>query len=119
MFIRKYAPAGVVANSDGDILQYLGKTTLYLKPPPNNVKPNLLKLAHSGLIKPLRALLHLANKSGSPVRTAVLHVKLGRQTKDLHLSVIPVLSAAPKERRFLVTFERAAKVRATQPMAVE
>jgi two-component system, chemotaxis family, CheB/CheR fusion protein len=101
--MAKYAPAGVVISPDMEILQFRGETAAYLAPASGRASLNLLKMARSGLLVPLRAAVNKAKKEAAPVREANVRVTSddGDLTIDLH--VIPLRGSS--DSAFLVLFE--------------
>ena len=67
LLLTKYVPSAVVVNDDLEILQSRGKTSRYLELPTGRASLNLLKMARSGLLYELRALVESARKNAIPV----------------------------------------------------
>src|SRR5215831_17797777 len=105
ILLQKYAPSGVLVDSDWDILQFRGSTSPYLEAPPGKATHNLLKMAREGLLVPLRTALHQAKKDDSPVRKEGLRVKFNGHARDFNLEVVPIKSATAHVRSFLILFE--------------
>jgi two-component system, chemotaxis family, CheB/CheR fusion protein len=99
----RYAPPGVVVDSDLQIVQFRGQTGAYLEPAPGEASLNLLKMAREGLLYGLRAAMHSVRKSKSPVRKAGLRVKAGRGWKPVTLDIIPLTSSG--RAHYLVLFQ--------------
>src|SRR4029079_11362635 len=51
---KRFAPPGVIVNSDLQILHFRGETGEFLKPPSGKATLDLLKMAREGLMMPLR-----------------------------------------------------------------
>lgn len=62
IILNKYAPAGVVVNEAMDIVQFRGKTSMYLEQFPGKPSHNLIKLAKGGLAFELRNIIHKVKK---------------------------------------------------------
>ena len=101
----KYAPVGVVVNSDLDILQFRGETSAYLGPPPGKPSFNLLKMAQVGLRLELRTALNQAKKLNLSVRKEGIQFADKEQLREVSFEVIPFKIAGFEERYFLVLFE--------------
>src|SRR5437763_920001 len=69
ILLTRFSPAGVVINSEMEILQFRGSTGAYLEPPVGKATLNLLKMAREGLMLPLRAAIQKAKKDGLTVRS--------------------------------------------------
>ncbi|MGH8770048.1 MAG: CheR family methyltransferase, partial [Burkholderiales bacterium] len=101
--MAKYAPPGVVINSDMEIVQFRGETNAYLAPAPGRPSFNLLKMAREGLLVALRAAVRQAKKEVAPVREVGVRVKANGGDRRINLQVIPL--NASSEAGFLVLFE--------------
>lgn len=99
----RYAPPGVVVDSDLQIVQFRGQTGAYLEPAPGEASLNLLKMAREGLLYGLRTALHSTRKSQMPVRKVGLRVKSSRGWKHVTLEIIPLTSAG--RPHYLVLFQ--------------
>jgi two-component system, chemotaxis family, CheB/CheR fusion protein len=101
----KYAPVGVIVNSDLDILQFRGETSPYLSPPPGKPSFNLLKMAQVGLRLELRTAINQAKQLNLSVRKEGIQFADKEQLKEVSFEVIPFKVAGSLERYFLVLFE--------------
>ncbi|HVP79463.1 MAG TPA: chemotaxis protein CheB [Thermodesulfobacteriota bacterium] len=108
IILSRYTPAGVVVNDRLEILDFHGRTGLYLEHSPGGASLNLLKMAREGIKLPLRTAIHEAKKQGGSVRTEGLQVNFNGHLKELTLEVIPVKAPHPGEGYFLILFEDAA-----------
>jgi len=99
----RYAPPGVVIDSDLQIVQFRGQTGAYLEPAPGEASLNLLKMAREGLLYGLRTALHSTRNSKMPVRKVGLRVKSSRGWKHVTLEIIPLTSAG--RPHYLVLFQ--------------
>jgi two-component system CheB/CheR fusion protein len=105
----RYAPPGVVVDSDLQIVQFRGQTGAYLEPAPGEASLNLLKMAREGLLYGLRTALHTVRKSQVPVRRTGLRVRLSRGWKPVSLDVLPLTSSG--RPHYLVLFQEPNKGR--------
>src|SRR5262249_46153999 len=64
----RYAPPGVVVDSEMQIVQFRGQTGAFLEPAPGEASLNVLKMAREGLLYGLRTAVHAARKNRQPVR---------------------------------------------------
>jgi two-component system CheB/CheR fusion protein len=103
----RFAPPGVVVDSDLQIVQFRGQTGMFLEPAPGEASLSLLKMAREGLLHGLRAVLNAARKSRGPARKTGLQVRSGKSWVNVDLEVIPL--ASPGRMHFLVLFEERAR----------
>lgn len=108
LLLARYAPPGVVVNDRLEIIQFRGRTGAYLEPPPGQPQANLLRMAREGLAAHLHEAIERARAQSATVRKEDLRVRVGPETRVVHLEVVP-LAAVPDsaERYFLVLFEEA------------
>ncbi len=101
--LDRYAPSGVVVDSDLQIVQFRGQTGAYLEPAPGEASLNVLKMAREGLLFGLRTALQTARKNRGPVRKAGLQVRAGARWLPVTLDVIPLTTAG--RLHYLILFE--------------
>lgn len=99
----RYAPPGVVVDSELQIVQFRGQTGAYLEPAPGEASLNLLKMAREGLLYGLRTALHTVRKSRGPVRRVGLRVKSLAGWNQVNLDVIPLMASG--RPHYLVLFQ--------------
>jgi two-component system CheB/CheR fusion protein len=105
--VNKYAPPGVIINSKLDIIQYRGRTGVYLEPASGMPSVNLLKMARDGLFLALRAAVNQAGKENVPIRKEGLHVMKNGHSLPVNVDVVPINGAFQKGEYFLVLFKEA------------
>lgn len=105
--VNKYAPPGVIINSKLDIIQYRGRTGVYLEPAPGMPSVNLLKMARDGLFLALRAAVNQARKENVLVRKEGLHVMRNGYSLPVNVDVVPINGSFQKGEYFLVLFRDA------------
>lgn len=111
MVLREHAPAGVVINSEMEVVQFRGQTTPYLAPPPGRPSLNVLKLARNGLAIELRSLIAAATKKGGTARKTGIPFDENGRRRMLNLSVAPLGDKQPSEKGernrhfFLILFD--------------
>jgi two-component system, chemotaxis family, CheB/CheR fusion protein len=100
VILSRYAPAGVIINSDLEILQFRGQTSPYLEPSPGKASLNLLKMARLELRLDLRSAIYNARDQDLPITKDGIEMSKGLLVK---LDVIPL--RANGDQFFLVLFE--------------
>lgn len=104
VLLSRYAPAGVLINENMEILQFRGRTSLFLEPAPGTASFNLLKMAKPGLLGDLRGAIIAARKKEQPVRREGIRVGTDGDTITAAIEVIPFTSRGA-ERFHLIIFE--------------
>jgi two-component system CheB/CheR fusion protein len=99
----RYAPPGVVVDSEMQVVQFRGQTGAFLEPAPGEASLNVLKMAREGLLYGLRTALHAARRSRQPVRKEGLQVRDGQGWRSLNLEVVPLASTG--RLHYLVLFD--------------
>ena len=103
IILDRYAPAGVVVDSDLQIVQFRGQTGRFLEPAPGEASLNLLKMAREGLLYGLRSGLHAVRKTKQPVRKEGLQVRRGGVFMPVAIDVVPLMATG--RMHYLVLFE--------------
>jgi len=111
--LDRYAPPGVVVDSDLEIVQFRGQTGAFLEPAPGDASLNILKMAREGLLFGLRTVLQTARKNRGPVRKAGLQVRAGTRWLPVTLDVIPLTTAG--RLHYLVLFSSPPDTTAAAP----
>lgn len=115
LLLTKYVPSAVVVNDELEILQSRGRTNRYLELPTGRASLNLLKMARSGLLYELRALIEQARKNSIPVAKDSVAIEDGNEKVLVRLEVIPFRTPARDQRHFLVLFEEQESQKLPQP----
>jgi two-component system, chemotaxis family, CheB/CheR fusion protein len=102
--LNNYAPVGVVINNDLEILQFRGKTSSYLQPPPGRPSFNLLKMAKEELRLELRTAIYQAKQRQTPVKKESIEMMENGHLRLVRVDVVPFKSRSGEERYFLVMF---------------
>ena len=102
--MSNYAPAGLVASDDLQILQFRGNVAPYLSPAPGQASLNLLRMIRPEFGVDLRTAIHNAKKKDVPVRKEGLVVKRNGHLNEVILEVVPITGTAG-ERFLLVLFQ--------------
>jgi two-component system CheB/CheR fusion protein len=105
LLLERFAPAAVLVSADLDILQFRGNTEHYLVPAQGKASLSLLKMARPGLLVPLRALLHRAQKEKAPVHEEGVRVRLKGGQFEVDLEVVPIQEHTSQDTCFLILFK--------------
>ena len=99
-----YAPAGLVASSDLQILHFRGNVAPYLSPSPGQASLSLLRMVRPEFAVELRTAIHRAGKQDTPIRKEGILIRRNRHLSEVNLEVVPFKGQAD-ERFFLVLFQ--------------
>ena len=105
--VNQFAPPAVLINADLQIVQFRGPTGAYLEPPTGKASFDLLKMARTGLMLPLRSAINKAKKENTTARKEHVRIEEHGKTRTVNVEVIPLKNL--RERCFLVVFEDADK----------
>jgi two-component system CheB/CheR fusion protein len=105
LLLSRYAPAGVVVDSDLRILEFRGRTSPFLEHSSGEANLSLAKMTRGGLGMEIRKLVQKAKQKNASVRSDTLQFGYNEAVRSVRVSVIPVDSAATEEAHFLVLFE--------------
>jgi two-component system CheB/CheR fusion protein len=108
ILLGRYSPPGVLVNENLDIVQFRGRTSPYLEPPPGEPTTNVLKMAREGLFLELRSALAEAGKENRQVRREGVRLRAGGDAREIGLEVVPVKPPGAGDACFLVLFHEAA-----------
>jgi len=101
--MNHYAPAGLVASSDLQILHFRGNVAPYLAPSPGQASLSLLKMVRPEFAVELRTAIHRAGKHDAPVRKEGILIKRNGHLNEADLEVVP-FRGQDDERFYLVLF---------------
>jgi two-component system CheB/CheR fusion protein len=104
--LARYAPPGVVIDEELEILQFRGDTGAFLMPAPGTPSNNLLRMARTGLLPDLRAVLEEVRERDGPARRAGVRIQAGGRDVRADIEVIPVRIPDTGMRCFVVLFEQ-------------
>ena len=102
--LNRFAPSGVLTNSNYEVIQFRGDTGAYLVPPPGKPSADVLKMARPGLLVSLRAALLAATQTHAPERRTGIAVQSPGGVRTISLEVIPVRASHLEETSYLVLF---------------
>lgn len=106
--LTSYSLPGVVINSNLEVLQFRGRTGLFLEHVHGEATLNLLKMARDGLMPELRTAVTKTIKQNVRVRHEGLRVRQNGHFVECNVEIIPFTVPAGEERFYLVLFEPAA-----------
>jgi two-component system CheB/CheR fusion protein len=119
ILLNKYAPPGVLVNTDLDILQFRGDTGAFLAPAPGKPSLNLLKMMREGLLVAVRAAVLKVKKEEVPIREEGLRVRSNGGYRDVNVEVIPVKNNSGPAPNFLILFEEPTSTSAARQQTIE
>ncbi|MDB6034012.1 MAG: Protein-glutamate methylesterase [Verrucomicrobiales bacterium] len=105
---NRFAPPGVLVNGDLEVLQFRGPTGQYLKLPTGKPSANLLKLARSELVLPLRAAMREAKKERKEVRRENIRMDSEGSPHLVNIEIIPLRHLS--EETYLIFFHERKEV---------
>lgn len=106
ILLSKYAPAGVIVNSDLEILQFRGRTVPFLEPATGQPSLNLIKMVRPELLASLRTTIQSVKKANKAMVRSGLHFESDGRHISCDLEIIPIdPKALVKDRRYLVLFK--------------
>jgi two-component system CheB/CheR fusion protein len=105
--LTHHSPAGVIVNKQLEVLQFRGRTGLFLEHAHGEATLNLLRMAREGLVVGLRAAMSRAVKQNARVREENINVKQNGTMLEVNVDVIPFQVPPARERFFLILFEAA------------
>lgn len=86
--LSQYVPASVIINYELEILQFRGKTALYLQNSSGKATFNILKMAHLEITFELRNAIHHAIKTKQPVRKT--GIEMSRDTEKNTVQIVNI-----------------------------
>lgn len=111
--LERFAPAYVVVNAEGDVMQSSGRTGKYLELPAGAPDTNILNMARSGLRIDLRAALHRATTSGRPVAHSKIVVGTNGGRQEIDLTIQPLRYGPPRDPLYMIVFQDIGEIRPT------
>ena len=103
--VKQFAPPAVLINAALQILQFRGPTGAYLEPPTGKASFDVLKMARTGLMIPLRSAINKAKKENTAARKEHVRIEEHGKERFVNIEVIPLKNL--RDRCFLVVFEDA------------
>ncbi len=102
---ERYAHAGLVVNSDLQILHFRGDTSLYLRPAPGRATFQLMRMLREEMALEVRAALQKARRTGKAVRREGIEILQNRRVLEIGVEVRPLPVHEGDQRCFLILFE--------------
>lgn len=102
VLVRRFAPPGVLVDSNLRILQFRGSTGAYLEARPGKASLQLLDMAREGLMLPLRAAIDAAGKEGRPVKKRNIRLYRDDEPGTVAIEVVPLKNL--KDPCYLILF---------------
>jgi two-component system, chemotaxis family, CheB/CheR fusion protein len=103
VLIADFLPPCAVINMQMEILQFRGKTDLYLSHFSGKASLNILKLVRKEITFQLRSLISKSNKTNSRVRKSGIEISINNTTHVISIEVAP-LKIDYEEKLMLVVF---------------
>jgi two-component system CheB/CheR fusion protein len=104
MLLARFAPASVVIDEGGRVLEFRGETDPFLDHGRGKATLSIERLVRKGLLMELRQAIAEVHRTDEPVRRARLQVRYQQQLQSVSLEVIPLKGRAAAERCLLVLF---------------
>lgn len=102
--LNQYAPAGVVVDTNLEILQFRGQISSYLEPTPGKASLNLLKMAKEEMRRELQTAIYQARQQKLPIKREGVQIMQGGRLRQIIINITPFQISATQEC-FLVLFE--------------
>ena len=87
--LNQYAPAGVVVDTNLEILQFRGQTSPYLEPAPGRASLNLLRMAKEELRLELQTAIYQARQQKLSVKREGIEVREGDRIRHITINITP------------------------------
>jgi len=113
----RYAHAGLVVNSELQILHFRGDTSPYLRPAPGKATFHLLRMLRDELVFLVRSSIHNARRTGDTVRREAIRLKRSGSHHDVTVEVRPLPGPGPNEKYFLILFDETGRSDEPPPKA--
>ena len=114
--------AGLVVNSDLQILHFRGDTSPYLRPVPGRASFQLMKMLRPELVFELRAVINKARKTKAIVRREAVRLKRNGDFHLVNIAIRPLPGSREAAGYFLILFEEVSQppeLPAKRPVASE
>lgn len=113
LLLSRYAPPGVIVNSEMDIVQFRGATGVWLEQSPGKPNLNILKMAREGLAFEFRNALHKVKTSKKPLIKEDIPMQFMGEERLVTIEVIPLLNTI--ELHYLILFRDTTLILDTGP----
>ncbi len=106
--VGQYAPAGIVVNEAGQVIEVRGDVSSFLQLPQGKPDCTLQRIAREELLAELDTTLQDVRAKGVPVRREHLEYQVEGQLRHVDVNVLPVGGPSPQEHYFIILFENSA-----------
>jgi two-component system CheB/CheR fusion protein len=113
LVLQKYSPPGVLINADGEVLQFRGDMSHYLKLPTGKATFQIMKMAKDSLVVALERAVIKARREHRVVREKGIRIDTRRELVDIE--VVPLKL---KAQCYLVLFEKREARQTAAPASV-
>jgi two-component system CheB/CheR fusion protein len=113
--LTRYAPVGVVVDETMTVLQFRGRTALYLQPAPGMASLDLFRMLSEGLLAEVRAAVHQARMENTITVREGLRSEDGIPVQPVRVEVIPFKVPPAGARFFIILFQDIGERTAPQP----
>ncbi|HXB58801.1 MAG TPA: chemotaxis protein CheB [Candidatus Acidoferrales bacterium] len=103
--LTSYSLPGVIINADMEVLQFRGRTGMFLEHAHGEATLNLLKMAREGLMPELRITIAKTIKQNVRVRQEGLRARQNGHFIECNLEIVPFTVPPGPEKFYLVLFE--------------
>ena len=103
LLLSKFAPPGVIVNTELDIVQFRGSTGMWLEPTPGKPSLNVIKMAREGLAFELRNALHKVKTTKLALIKENIPIQFMGRDCAVSIEVIPLLNII--EPHYLILFK--------------
>ncbi|MEQ8546815.1 MAG: CheR family methyltransferase [Cyclobacteriaceae bacterium] len=111
LLLKQLSPAGVLVNSQGDILYFIGSTASYLEPAVGKANLNVLSMAKENINTILPSAIRKAKKNFDKVNLHNVKVKRDKTTQLVAISVQQIEAPISLRGKFLILFNDEPKTR--------
>ncbi|WP_310417620.1 CheR family methyltransferase [Chamaesiphon sp. OTE_8_metabat_110] len=113
LVLQRYAPAGLIVNTNLDILEFRGNTSAYLQPAPGKSSLKVMKMVQAGLRAELRTAIQQAKQLDRSIERIVechlqnsqLNANINAGSTAVRLEVIPLRVPSAADGYLLILFE--------------
>ena len=106
--LERFAPAFVVVNADGGVVQYSSRTGRFLEPAPGSPSQNVLTMCRRGLRAHLGAALKQVVTTGRAIEKPGVSVTAAGETEQKITLVVEPMTEAGSDTLYLIVFVEAA-----------
>ena len=105
ILLSKYVPASILINSNMEILNFWGNTSLYLEHPSGKANLNLMKMVREDLFISLKTAISKAEKEKINVIEKEIRLKRNNKILSINIEVKPIIIPDTEEQCLLILFK--------------